>query len=279
MRKKRIRRALYLICVTIFGLLLLYPIFWMIFASFKSDPEILSNAAGLLPTQWHPENYARGFKGFGGTSFAQFFKNSFFVSAVATLFTMISSSLAAYGFSRIEFKGKKLWFSLMMVTMMIPTQVLTIPQYIIFSSLGWVGTFLPLVVPHLFTNAFFVFLIMQFIQGLPMELDEAATIDGCNRYSIFTRIILPLITPALISTIVIQFYWKWDEFMGPLLYLNSPAKYTVSIAVKAFADASSTTDYGAIFSMSVLAMVPVFLIFFIFNHYLVEGIAMAGLKG
>ena len=137
---------------------------------------------------------------------------------------------------------------------------------------------MPLVVPHIFTNAFFVFLIIQFIQGLPKDLDEAATIDGCNRYTIFSRIILPLVKPALISTVVIQFYWKWDEFMGPLLYLNKAERYTVSLAVKAFADATSTTDYGAMFAISVLAMIPVFLLFFFFNHYLVEGISMSGMK-
>jgi len=270
--------ALYMAFIIAFGFILLYPILWMIFASFKTDVEIQSHSASLLPAQWRFDNYARGWKGFGGISFATFFGNSFLISASATLLTMASSAVAAYGFSRVRFKGKKLWFSLMMATMMIPSQVLIIPQYIIFNQMGWVGTSLPLVIPHLFTNPFFVFLIMQFIQGLPKELDEAAIIDGCNRYSTFSRVILPLIKPALISTVVIQFYWKWDEFMGPLLYLNKPEKYTVSIAVKAFADATSTTDYGAIFSMSVLAMIPVFLIFLFFNHYLVEGISMSGLK-
>lgn len=277
-KKKQLREALYMLFIIAFGFVLLYPILWMIFASFKTDVEIQSYTAPLLPTEWHFENYTRGWKGFGGISFATFFSNSFTVSLTATLLTTVSSAVVAYGFARISFKGKKLWFALMMATMMIPSQVLTIPQYIIFNKIGWVGSFAPLIVPHLFTNAFFVFLIMQFIQGLPRELDEAAIIDGCSRYSTFSRIILPLIKPALISTFVIQFYWKWDEFMGPLLYLNKPEKYTVSIAVKAFADATSTTDYGAIFSMSVLAMIPVFLIFFFFNHYLVEGISMSGLK-
>ncbi len=278
MNKKKIGETLYMAFIIAFGFMLLYPILWMIFASFKTDVDIQSHSVSLIPAQWHFENYARGWKGFGGISFATFFGNSFYISASATLLTMVSSAVTAYGFSRVQFKGKKAWFSLMMATMMIPSQVLTIPQYIIFNQIGWVGTSAPLIIPHLFTNPFFVFLIMQFIQGLPKELDEAAIIDGCSRYSTFSKIILPLIKPALISTVVIQFYWKWDEFMGPLLYLNKPEKYTVSIAVKAFADATSTTDYGAIFSMSVLAMIPVFLIFLFFNHYLVEGISMSGLK-
>ena len=279
MLNKRAKDMLYLLFIIVFGSILIYPIVWLILASFKTDVEIQSYTASFIPTQWHVENYSRAWKGFGGVSFTTYFANSAIVACLSTLFTAVSSAVVAYGFARIPFRGKKLWFALMMVTMMIPTQVLTIPQYIIFSNLGWVGTFLPLIVPHLFTNAFFVFLIMQFIQGLPIELDEAAIIDGCSRYTTFGRILLPLITPALISTIVIQFYWKWDEFMAPLLYLNRPEKYTVSLAVKAFADATSTPDFSAMFAISVVSMIPVFLLFFFFNHYLVEGITMSGLKG
>lgn len=279
MTKNKWKNLLYELFVIAFGLILLYPILWLIFASFKTDVQIHSFEAPLLPTEWHFENYSRAWKGFGGVSFSTYFSNSIVIAVLATVFTAISSAIVAYGFARIRFKGKKIWFALMMVTMMIPSQVLIIPQYIIFSKLQWVGTFLPLVVPHMFTNAFFVFLIMQFIQGLPIEMDEAAIIDGCSRYTTFSRIILPLIKPALISTIVIQFYWKWDEFMGPLMYLNKPEDYTVALAVKAFADATSTTDYSAMFAISVLSMIPVFLLFFFFNHYLVEGITMSGLKG
>lgn len=279
MKKKQIlSQFFYLLFVIIFGFVLLYPIIWMIFASFKTDVEIQSYSIGLIPTDWQFSNYSRGWKGFGGVTFTTFFANSIMISGLSTLFTVISSAIAAYGFARIRFRGRNFWFVLMMVTMMIPQQVLIIPQYIMFSKLHWVGSQLPLVVPHIFTNAFFVFLIIQFIQGLPKDLDEAATIDGCNRYTIFSRIILPLVKPALISTVVIQFYWKWDEFMGPLLYLNKAERYTVSLAVKAFADATSTTDYGAMFAISVLAMIPVFLLFFFFNHYLVEGISMSGMK-
>ena len=121
--------------------------------------------------------------------------------------------------------------------------------------------------------------MMQFIKGIPRELDEAATIDGCSRYSIFSRIILPLLKPSIVTTIIIQFYWKWDDFMGPMIYLNKPEMYTASLAIKQFADSSSTTDYGAMFAMSALSLIPVFLIFLFFNKYLVEGISSSGLKG
>jgi multiple sugar transport system permease protein len=154
-----------------------------------------------------------------------------------------------------------------------------IPQYIIFQKLHFVNTYIPLILPAYFGSAFFTYMMMQFIAGLPKEMDEAAIIDGCSKYSIFIRIILPLISPALITTIIISFYQKWDDFMSPLIYLSRPAKYPVSLAIKLFADASSTTDYGAMFAMSTLSLIPVFLIFLIFNRYLMEGISMSGLKG
>jgi len=163
--------------------------------------------------------------------------------------------------------------------MMIPSQIILIPQYILYNKLGFVGTIIPLVLPHFFGQAFFIYQMMQFMKGIPRELDEAARIDGCSKYSIFVRIVLPLLKPSLVTTIIIQFYWKWDDFMGPLIYLNKPQSYPVSIAIKLFADSASTTDYGAMFAMSTLSLVPVFLIFLFFNKYLVDGVSTSGLKG
>lgn len=164
------------------------------------------------------------------------------------------------------------------MTMMLPGQILMIPQYVIFNKLGWINTYYPLIIPHLGGSAFFIFLMMQFVQGLPYELDEAAVIDGCSPYMTYLRVILPLIGPSLVTTTVIQFYWKWDEFRSSLLYLSRVNKFTVSVAIKAFADASSTTDYGAMFAMSTLSLIPVFLIFLFFNRFLIEGVATSGLK-
>jgi multiple sugar transport system permease protein len=162
---------------------------------------------------------------------------------------------------------------------MLPAQVVMIPQYIIFRNLDLTNTYVPLILPSWFSRAFFVFMMMQFIQGLPRELDEAAIIDGCSRYSVFSRITLPLIKPALITTIIINFYWAWDDFMGPLVYLSRPAKYPASLAIKLFADSTSVTDYGAMFAMSTLSLLPVFFIFLFFNKYLIQGISMSGLRG
>lgn len=152
-------------------------------------------------------------------------------------------------------------------------------QYIIFRSLNLTNTYVPLILPAWFSRAFFVFMMMQFIHGLPRELDEAAIIDGCSWYSVYFRVILPLIKPAWITTVIINFYWVWDDFMGPLIYLSRPAKFPVSLAIKLFADSTSRTDFGAMFAMSTLSLIPVFLIFLIFNKELMEGISATGLKG
>lgn len=258
---------------------MIYPVLWMISGSLKDNNEILNGALQLIPPNWRVENYLNGWQGFGGITFATFFKNSFVIASIATIATMFSSACIAYAFSRIHFAGRKVWFTIMLCTMMLPGQIILIPQFIIYNRLGVVGTIIPLVLPHFFGQSFFIFQMMQFSKGIPRELDEAATIDGCNKYTIFSKIILPLLKPALITTVIIQFYWKWDDFMGPLIYLNRPESYTVSIALKLFADSSSKTDYGAMFAMSSLSLIPVFLIFLFFNKYLVEGIGTTGLKG
>ncbi len=275
----KLSRVGYHLFVLVFGLLMIYPVLWMVSGSLKDNAEILKGSLALIPPNWRWYNYANGWAGFGGITFATFFKNSFLVATVATAATVFSSAAVAYAFSRIHFRGRRIWFVAMLCTMMLPGQIVLIPQYIIYSKLGFVDSFIPLLLPHFFGQAFFIYLMMQFVRGVPLELDEAATIDGCSRYSIFSRIILPLLKPAIVTTIIIQFYWKWDDFMGPLIYLSKPQSYTVSIAIKLFADSSSTTDFGAMFAMSTLSLVPVFLIFLFFNKYLVEGISTSGLKG
>lgn len=262
-----------------FGIVMIYPVLWMISGAFKDNVEILSGSMSLIPENLNLDNFANGWRGFGGITFTTFFKNSLIITVLSTLGTVISSALIAYAFSRVEYKGRKIWFSAMLLTMMLPGQVILIPQYIIYNSLGLVGSIIPLVLPHFFGQAFFIFQMMQFMVSIPKELDESAYMDGCSKYTIFTRIIFPLLKPALITTTIIQFYWKWDDFMGPLIYLNKPESYTVSVALKLFADAGSVTDYGAMFAISTLSLIPVFLIFLFFNKYLTEGISTSGLKG
>lgn len=260
------------------GLVMFYPILWMIASSFKENAEIFGTAS-LLPKNLKLDNYLNGWKGVGGVPFVVFFRNSFYYTTLATLGTVLSSALVAYGFARNKFWGRNFWFVCMLLTLMLPYQVVMIPQFIIFFRLGWVNSFKPLIIPMFMGQPFFIFLMMQFIRGLPIELDEAAKIDGCNRFQIFTRIIFPLITPALITSTIFQFYWKWDDFIGPLLFLNSPKLYTVSLALRMFSDPMTATDWGAIFAMGTLSLLPIILVFLAFQKYLVEGISTTGLKG
>ncbi|MCR5717096.1 MAG: carbohydrate ABC transporter permease [Lachnospiraceae bacterium] len=280
MKAKRLTgNIIYHACILGLGYLMIYPVLWMIFGSLKTNQEILQNTYQLLPTQWLWENYSTGWSGFGGTTFATFFKNSIVISTIATIGTVLSCTLIAYALARINFKGRKVWFNIMIMTMLLPGQVIMIPQYLIYRRLGWVGTILPLTLIKFFGQPFFIYMMMQFVKGLPRDLDEAAAIDGCSKYSTFSRIILPLLGPSIITTIVIQFYWVWDDFMGPLLYLNRPTSYTVSYAIKLFADATSTTAYGPMFAMSTLSLIPVFTIFLIFNRYLMDGVTAGSIKG
>ncbi|HEX9924844.1 MAG TPA: carbohydrate ABC transporter permease [Anaerolineae bacterium] len=277
--KKLARSVIYHAGVILLGYIMLYPILWLIASSLKPTNEIWTNIASLIPQNPTFENYINGWAGFGGVTFATFFKNSFIISGVSTIATVFSSAAVAYGFARIRFTGRTFWFTCMLLTLMLPIQVQIIPQYIIFSWLGWINTFYPLLAPHFFGAPFFIFLIMQFIRGIPVELDEAAEIDGCSKVGIFFRIILPLIQPALITAAIFSFYWTWDDFLQPLIYLTDLKLFTVSVALRAFADPSSTTDWGAVFAMSALSLVPVFVIFVMFQKYLVEGISTSGLKG
>ena len=282
MKTKRIVGAsIYHILVFGFGLVMLYPLMWMFFSSLKETTTIFTTAGQLIPTHITFDNYANGWKGFAGITFGVFLKNSLFIAIVATFGTLMSSAFVAYSFSRCKkFKLRGILFAAMLASMMLPGQILMVPQYLWYKKLGWVGSYLPLIVPFFFAvQGYFVYLMMNFIEGIPTDLDEAAKIDGCSYYSIFFRIIFPLMRPALVTGGIFSFMWRWDDFMSALLYVNKAAQYPVSLALKLFADPGSTSDYGAMFSMAVVSLVPILIIFFIFQKQLVEGIATSGLKG
>ena len=278
--KRAVKAVIYHILVFAVGLVMIYPLIWMVMSSFKPTNAIFQTAGSLIPETFTFENYINGWKGFAKVTFATFFKNSLFISVVATIGTVISSAIVAYGFARFKFKGKKLLFSAMLLSMMLPAQVLMIPQYLWYQKLNWVGSYRPLIVPYFFAiQGFFVYLISNFISGIPRDLDEAAKIDGCSYVSIFTKIILPLIKPALVTAGIFSFMWRWDDFLSALLYVNKSAKYPVSLALKLFCDPGSSSDYGAMFAMASLSILPSVLIFIFFQRYLVEGISTSGLKG
>lgn len=277
--RKRAKALIYHLFVSLLGFAMLYPVLWLFASSFKPNTEIFLHSHSLIPQEWRFDNYVLGWKGFGGITFSTFFKNSFIIVTISTIGAVISSALVAYSFTRIRFKGRNFWFTCMMLTMMLPGDVTIIPQYVMFAKLGWLSTFKPIIVPAFFGAPFFIFLIMQFIRSIPAELDEAAKIDGCSKYSIFFRIIMPLIVPALTTAAIFSFYWRWDDFLGPLLYLNKPHLYPVSLALKLFIDSETYTEWGPMFAMSVLSLVPVLIVFFVFQRYIVEGISTSGLKG
>jgi multiple sugar transport system permease protein len=273
------KRVVFHLFVWAFGFVMVYPVLWMIANSFKTSAEIFGSAS-LLPQDFTLDNYVRGWQYTGSArlTFARFFLNSTFYSVLATVAAVFSSSLIAFGFARIRFAGSKVLYGCMIATMLIPFQVLMVPQYIIFHKLGWVNTFLPLIVPMAGGFPFFIFLMVQFIRQIPIELDNSAKIDGCSRLQIYSRIILPLIKPALITSTIFSFYWRWDDFIGPLLYLNRPRLYTVSLALRMFSDPQTATDWPAIFAMGTLSLVPIVIIFFIFQKYIVQGITTTGFK-
>ncbi|WP_210122276.1 carbohydrate ABC transporter permease [Treponema parvum] len=274
-------KIIYHILVCIIGFSMIYPLLWMIMSSFKPTNTIFTTASKLIPKEFVLSNYRTGWKGFTpGQTFAIYFRNSLFISLTATFGAALSSAVVAFAMSRLHFFGKKFLKAMILVSMMLPAQILMIPQYLWYLHLGWVGTYLPLIVPSWFaTHGFFIYLMMNFIDGIPRELDEAAKIDGCSYYRTFVVIILPLLVPAIVTSCIFSFIWRWDDFLSALLYVKQTTQYPVSLALKLFCDPGSSSDYGAMFAMSTLSLLPVMLIFIFLQKYLVEGISTSGLKG
>ncbi len=275
-----IRHSLTHLFIIVLGLLMIYPILWMIVSSFKPNNMIFSDP-GLIPKAVTFVNYITGWKGYAGVTFGKFFLNSLLMCAGAVIGNLIACTMAAYAFARLKFVGRKFWFAVMMVTLMLPGHVTIVPQYILFNAFGWVGSFLPIIVPKfLATDAFFVFLLVQFIRSLPKELEEAAIIDGCGKVGVFLRIIVPLATPALVTTALFTFLWTWDDFFNHLLYLTNPQIFSVSRALRTFVgDAGAVSNWGGALAMSTLSMIPPFILFFSLQKYFVKGIATTGIKG
>lgn len=259
------------------SILMLYPLLWMLSASFRPENEIF-NAPTLWPSEWSLDAYVRGWNGLR-VSFGTFFLNSFIISISAVIGNLLTCSLAAYAFARLRFAGRSFWFAMMLMTLMLPYQVTLIPQYVLFRSIGWVDTILPLVAPKfLAVDAFFIFLMVQFFRGIPRELDEAAMMDGCSPWRIYWKIMLPLSLPVLATAAIFTFIWTWDDFFGPLIYLNEMRQYTVMLGLRTFTDSTGESDFGGLFAMSVLSLVPIFLFFLFFQRALIEGIATTGMK-
>jgi multiple sugar transport system permease protein len=272
------RSLAYHVVLCIASIAMLYPLPWMLASSFKPDSEIFGTAS-LWPTHFTLDAYRRGWSGLQ-VGFDRFFLNSLVISTLSVIGNVFACSLAAFAFARLQFRGRNFWFALMLGTLMLPYHVTLIPQYVLFLHLDWVGTILPLVVPKfLAADAFFIFLLVQFFRSIPRELDEAAMIDGCSAFGIYWRVILPLALPALGTTAIFTFIWTWDDFFGPLVYLSEMKSFTVQLGLRSFIDSSGKSDFGALFAMSVLTLLPVVGFFIFFQRWLIAGIATTGLRG
>lgn len=257
---------------------ILYPLAWMLSASFRPSAEIFVNA-GLLPKTWTFANYVNGWYPLQTLSFTQLFANSLIICVLAIIGNVASCTLAAYAFARLRFRFRAILFAVMLATIMLPQQVLIIPQYILFLHLNWLNTYLPLVVPRfLAVDGFYVFLMVQFIRGIPRELDEAAIMDGCGHLQTFLRIMVPLSVPAMATLALFTFVNTWNDFLGPLLYLTKPNMYTVPLGLRLFLDTQEASQWGPLFAMSILSLAPIVAVFLAAQRLLTQGIATTGIK-
>jgi multiple sugar transport system permease protein len=259
------------------SVVMIYPLLWMVVSSLRPD-EVIFREPGIWLRDLSFDNYVEGWDALS-QPFSRYLLNSAVVVLGSIMGNLVSCSLAAYAFARQEFRGKKVFFGVMLVTIMLPLHVAIVPQYVIFSQIGWVNTFLPLIVPKLLaTDSFFIFLMVQFIRGIPRELDEAARLDGAGHGRIFFSVILPLLVPALATTTIFTFIWTWGDFFSQLIFLTSSDMYTVPIALRAFTDPQAQSSWGSMFAMSVVSLVPVFIVFLLGQKFLIKGVATTGLK-
>ena len=261
------------------GIIMIYPLIWMFFASFKTNAEIYSGVR-LLPESFSVEAYINGWNAIGGNTYMVFFRNSFRLVLPTTVLTVLSSMFVAYGFARFEFRGKKAMFTLLLSTLMMPNAILLIPRYSIFRILSALDSYWPFYIMAAFAcYPFFTYMLVQFLRGIPIELDESACIDGCGTFRTFTSILLPILKPALFSAGLFQFLWTYNDYFNSLIYINSVKKYTTSMALRLSMDSETVVVWKNIMAMTCLAVLPVMILFFLCQKYFVEGIATTGLKG
>lgn len=271
----RLSRILVYAALILLSVVNLFPFYWLLRSSFMTRAEIFATPMRWLPETFHFQNYNEALV---SANFLLFFRNSLFLVVVNIFGKLLSSSLAAFGFARINFRGRKVMFGVVMLTMMLPGTVLMIPQFIMWNKVGLYDTYWPLLLPSFFLDAFYIFLLKQFFTTLPMDYDEAATIDGATYIQIYSRILLPLSKPALMTVAVFTFMNTWNDFMGPLLYLKSRSRFTVSLGLQVFIS-EYTTDWHLMMAASTVAVVPMIVIFFFAQRYFIEGISFTGLKG
>lgn len=278
--KKRLNQIVRYFILLAVGFVMVYPLLWMVFATFKANSEIFSTIS-LLPEKWDFSAYAQlGETIAGQISLGKAMVNTYTIVLPKVVFTVVSSTITAYAFGRFEFAGKKAMFAVMMSTLFLPQVVLNAPQYVMFNQWGWMDSYLPLIVPSLFAvDTYFVFMLIQFLRGIPKELDEAAEIDGCNAVLRLWHVIVPMLKPAIVSCALFQFMWSSNDFMGLLIYVNKVSRYPASIFVKMSMDADAGVAWNKILAVSLVVILPSLIVFFLSQDTFVEGISAGGVKG
>uniref|UniRef100_UPI00389B0B0D carbohydrate ABC transporter permease n=1 Tax=Thalassococcus halodurans TaxID=373675 RepID=UPI00389B0B0D len=278
-RKARINSALRYTVLAVIGLIMVYPLIWLVGASFKTNSEMFSSP-GFWPSEPTVQGYIDGWKTSTPYTFGHFFLNSLWIIIPKTIGTAISCTLVAYGFARFDFPGKNILFATVIATLLLPNVVTRIPQYLLFRDIGWLDSFLPLWVPSAMAgDAFFVFMVIQFLRAIPRDMEEAARVDGATTLQTLIFIVVPMLMPALISVCLFQFMWTMNDFLGPLIYISSVEKYPVSLALKLSIDTTEAFAWNQILAMSVLALTPSLVVFFMAQKYFIEGISTGGVKG
>lgn len=265
------------------GFVMIYPLLWMVGATFKSNAEIFTGI-GFIPKNPTLEGYVAAVtQNYGGDiNIWRAFLNTYSYVIPKVIFTVISSVIAAYGFSRFKFKGRDILFSIMISTLFLPQVVLNVPQYLMYNTFGWINSplYLPLWVPTLFaTETYFVYQLVQFMRSIPHDLDEAASIDGCGPVKILYKIICPMLSPSLVACGLFQFMWSCNDFMGPLLYVTTPTKYPMSIFVKLSMDGDAGFNWNRILALSLISIIPQLVVFFCAQDAFIDGIAAGSVKG
>jgi multiple sugar transport system permease protein len=270
------RKGLAFLFLLFGAILFLAPVLWMFVSSLKTNQTVFDGA--WIPHQAFWNNYPDAWN---QAPFGTYLKNTMFVTVFVVIGAVLSSSLVAYSFARLEWPGKNILFGIVLATMLLPGIVTFIPQYILFSKLGWVDTYRPLIVPAYFGSAFFIFLLRQFYRGIPFELSDAARIDGASELRIWWQIIMPLSRPALAAVTIFSFTGVWEDYFGPLIYLNDPNKFTLQIGLKVFENATSggTPQWNYLMAVGLVIMLPVIVAFFLGQKYFIEGVTLTGLKG
>ena len=266
-------------CTHAVGIIMVYPLIWMVGASFKTNSEIFSSV-GFIPKNPVITGYVKGFAGYEGMTLLHFMANTYKIVLPKVIVTLVSATITAYGFARFDFFGKKFSFAVLMSTLFLPQVVLNVPQYILFNELGWLDSYLPLVVPSILAgDTYFVYMLIQFQRGIPRELEEAAQIDGCSIMKTLWYVLVPMLKPAIVSCGLFQFMWASNDFMGPLIYVNTVAKFPVSIFLRMSMEAEVGFEWNRVLAMSLLAIIPSLVVFFSAQNSFVDGIAAGGVKG